>query len=107
VLAEAEDLNRPLLVHPVTAAAETRLRPVVLDGMPLGLGTLKALEDGGGLVLRAYEPHGARGTASLTLPDNWTLESGADLLERSTGEPELGFGPFQVRTWRLVRPGSA
>ena len=28
VLAEAEDLNRPLLVHPVTAAAETRLRPL-------------------------------------------------------------------------------
>ncbi len=106
VLAEAEDLNRPLLVRPVTAAAETRLRPLVLDGLPLGLGTLKALEDGGGLVLRAYEPHGARGTARLTLPEDWTLECGADLLERPSGEPELGFGPFQVRTWRLRRRGA-
>jgi alpha-mannosidase len=102
VLAAAEDLNRPLLVHPVTAAAQARLRPVVLDGMPLGLGTLKALEDGGGLVLRAYEPQGARGSARLALPDDWTLESEADLLERSSGEAQLGFGPFQVRTWRLV-----
>ena len=104
VLAEAEDLNRPLLVRPVSAAAETRLRPLALDGLPLGLGTLKALEDGGGLILRAYEPHGARGTARLTLPEPWRLESAADLLERPTGEPDLGFGPFQVRTWRLA-PG--
>jgi alpha-mannosidase len=102
VLAEAEDLNRPLLVRRVGAAEEARLRPVALDGLPLGLGTLKALEDGGGLVLRAYEPQGARGDARLTLPEHWRLESGADLLERATGEPELGFGPFQVRTWRLV-----
>ena len=102
VLAEAEDLNRPLLVRPVTAQAEARLRPVALDGFPLGLGALKPLEDGGGLILRVYEPQGARGAARLTLPDGWTLESVADLLERPTGEPELGFGPFQVRSWRLV-----
>jgi alpha-mannosidase len=60
------------------------------------------LEDGGGLVLRAYEPQGARGTARLTLPERWAVESAADLLERPSGEAELGFGPFQVRTWRLV-----
>ena len=82
VLAEAEDLNRPLLVHPVPAAGDARLRPLALDRLPLGLGALKALEDGGGLVPRAYEPQGARGTAQVTLP-------------------ELGFGPFQVRTWTL------
>ncbi len=102
VLAEAEDLNRPLLVHPVTAAAEARMRPVALDGLPLGLGAQKALEDGGGLVLRAYEPQGARGIARLTLPESWALDSATDLLERPSGEPELCFGPFQVRTWRLV-----
>jgi alpha-mannosidase len=103
VLAEAEDLNRPLLVHPVRAAADARLPPLALDGLPLGLGALKALEDGGGLVLRAYEPQGARGTARLTLPDGWALDSATDLLERPSGEPDLDFGPFQVRTWRLLR----
>jgi len=105
VLAEAEDLNRPLLVHQVRAAADARLRPLALDGLPLGLGALKSLEDGGGLVLRAYEPQGARGTARLTLPDGWALDSATDLLERPSGEPDLDFGPFQVRTWRLLRYG--
>ena len=102
VLAEAEDLNRPLLVRRTSAGGDARFRPLALDGFPLGLGALKALEDGGGLLLRAYEPQGARGTASLSLPDGWALESATDLLERPNGEPELGFDPFQVRTWRLV-----
>ena len=105
VLAEAEDLNRPLLVRRTSAGADARLRPLALDGFPLGLGALKALEDGGGLLLRAYEPQGARGSASLSLPDGWALESATDLLERPSGEPELGFGPFQVRTWRLSGGG--
>jgi alpha-mannosidase len=105
VLAEAEDLNRPLLVQPVAATEEQRLRPLALDGLPLGLGALKVLEDGGGLILRAYEPQGARGGARLSLPEGWALESGADLLERATGEPELGFGPFQVRSWRISPAG--
>ena len=69
-----------------------------MDRLPLGLGALRALEDGGGLVLVAYEPQGTRGTAQVTLPDGWALESSTDRLERRTGEPELGFGPFQVRT---------
>ena len=103
MLAEAEDLNRPLLARPVRAAADARrCARCALDGLPLGLGALKPLEDGGGLVLRAYEPQGARGTARLTLPDGWSLDAATDLLERVSGEPELGFGPFQVRSWRLV-----
>lgn len=102
MLAEAEDLNRPLLVRPVTAAAEARLRPVALARLPLGLGALKASEDGDGLILRAYEPQGARGAVQLTLPEGRELESTADLLERSTGAPELGFSPFPVRTWRIL-----
>ena len=69
VLAEAEDLNRPLLVHPVSAAAGRGCARSRSTACRSALGTLKALEDGGGLVLRAYEPHGARGTARLALPD--------------------------------------
>jgi len=103
VLAEAEDLNRPLLVRPVAAGAECRLRPLAIDGLPLGLGALKPLEDGGGLLLRLYEPQGARGAASVELPEGWALDAETDLLERPRGAPDLGFGPFQVRTHRLVR----
>ena len=60
VLAEAEDLNRPLLARPV-AGEEASLRPLAVEGLPVALGGLKALEDGGGLALRVWEPQGARG----------------------------------------------
>ena len=38
---------------------------VSVDGLPLGIGALKRAEDGNGLILRVYEPHGARGIATL------------------------------------------
>ena len=108
VLAEAEDLNRPLLTT-VTGAAATgaagpaSLRPLQVTGLPLGLGALKAAEDGDGFVLRCYEPHGARGAAAVAVPPGWELAGELDVLERPAGTPELSFTPFQVRTWSLVR----
>ncbi len=103
VLAEAEDLNRPLLVRPVRAGGASVARPLALDGLPVALGALKALEDGGGLVLRVYEPQGARGRAELTLPPGWERDAELDLLEGVTGAPEAHLDPFQVRSWRLRR----
>lgn len=103
VLMEAEDLNRPLLPRRITAQKEHSWEALRLAGLRLGLGTLKTLEDGGGLVLRAYEPQGARGNISLELSPEWTLESELNLLEEPAGEPSLEFAPFQVRSWRLVR----
>ena len=103
VLMEAEDLNRPLLAHPCRAERETSWQALRIEGLQLGLGALKALEDGGGLVLRAYEPHGARGTVRVEPPPGWTLESELDLLEGSTGPPDLSFTPFQVHSWLLKR----
>jgi alpha-mannosidase len=105
VLAEAEDLNRPLLARALTAASPSRWSAVDVDGMTLGLGALKVCEDGGALVLRAYEPHGARGRVTLDLPDGWAATAGLDLLERDTGAPNLAFTPFAVRSWLLERTG--
>jgi alpha-mannosidase len=105
VPAEAEDLNRPLPARPVARGAGTSLRPLRVDGLPVALGALKPLEDGGGLVLRAYEPQGARGRVTLALPDGWSADAGLDLLERESGPPDLTFGPFAVRSWRL-RPST-
>jgi alpha-mannosidase len=101
VVMEAEDLNRPLLALPWRAGGPVRRRVLALDGLPLALGALKAAEDGDGLVLRLYEPHGARGTARLVLPDGWRATAELNLLEDPVGEPDLGFRPFQVRTFRL------
>jgi alpha-mannosidase len=103
VLVEAEDLNSPLLVHPVQTDRTGPLpSPLGLSGLTLGLGTLKPLEDGGGLVLRVYEPQGARGAVQLALPEGWQAEE-IDLLERPLGEAQYELAPFQIRSWRLTR----
>jgi alpha-mannosidase len=72
-----------------------------LEGLPLGLGALKPLEDGGGLVLRTYEPEGARGRSEAAVPPGWTIDAELNLLEDEVGPPELAFTPFRVRSWRL------
>ena len=71
VLAEAEDLNRPLLARRTSARAGASLRPLRLGGTPVALGAFKVLEDGGALLLRVYEPQGARGRVALELPGGW------------------------------------
>ncbi len=101
VLAEAEDLNQPLPARAVDRGAGTSLRPLRVDGLPVALGALKPLGDGGGLVPRAYEPQGARGRVTLELPGGWEADAALDLLERETGAPDLAFTPFAVRSWRL------
>ena len=103
VLTEAEDLNRPLLTRPCRAGEEVSWSSLTVAGAGLGLGTLKPLENGAGLVLRAYEPYGARGAARIELPAGWVMDAELDLLERPLGEPQTFFTPFQVHTWRLRR----
>jgi alpha-mannosidase len=105
VLAEAQDLNRPLLTAAVRAAGPVSLRPAEVTGLPLGLGALKPAEDGAGYVLRCYEPYGGRGEAAVRLPPGWRLAGELDVLERPCGPAGLAFTPFQVRTWRLARDG--
>lgn len=103
VLSEAQDLNRPLLARPVRTSGPASWRPLQLEGLPLGLGALKPLEDGGGLVLRTYEPQGARGRTEAAVPPGWSIDAELNLLEDELGPPELGFTPFQVHSWRLRR----
>ena len=101
ILAEAADLNRPLIARAVRAAKTFSFRAVEVEGLPLGLGSLKAPEEGGGLVLRAYEPQGARGEVRFTLPGGWTVREALDGLERPVEKPGFHFAPFEVRSWRL------
>jgi alpha-mannosidase len=104
VLAEAEDLNRPLPARRVAAAAASINRGLRLDGLPVAVGALKIDEDeDDALVLRLYEPQGGRGDVSVELPSGWTLDADIDLLERGSEPPGRGFTPFAVRSWRLRR----
>ena len=101
VLREAEDLNLPLSAQRVRTNFETSLQLIELKGLPLALAALKPLEDEPGLLLRCFEPQGARGHVRLDLPGAWRAVQELDVLERPLGEPEMHFNPFQVRSWKL------
>jgi alpha-mannosidase len=101
---EAEDLNQPLLCAAARGLAPTTLTPLGCEGVAAGLGALKGAEDGDGLILRVYEPAGARGPLALKLPTGWREAGALDLLERpSAPKAEGALSPFEVRSWRLRR----
>jgi alpha-mannosidase len=106
VLAEAEDLNQPMPCRPVRAGGEAEWRAVEVRGLSLGLSALKPAEDGGALILRAYEPAGGRGPADIVLPEGWRLGEAVDLLEEPGGREGSGFLPFELRSWKVEREGS-
>ena len=106
VVAEAEDLNRPLLARPVRASGERSWSGLQFGGLPLGLGALKPAEDTVGLVLRVYEPLGASGRAEIRPLEGWSIDSEVNLLEDATGKGELWFSPFQVRSFLVRRAGA-
>jgi alpha-mannosidase len=103
VLAEAEDLNRSLLCLPVNADAGSTWTAARIDGLPLGLSGFKPAEDGTSLILRTYEPAGARGTARITLPEGWNVDDELNLLEERIGAADLRFTPFKLHSWRIRR----
>jgi alpha-mannosidase len=102
VLAEAEDLNRPLYHHPAKGPHVT-MPLVTVTGPRLGLGALKPAEDGDGLILRVYEPAGARGLVQVAAPPGWSIAGEVSLLEDETRPPSPLIRPFEIRSWRLRR----
>jgi alpha-mannosidase len=101
---EAEDLNQPLLIGLARGLAPATLAPLGCDGLAAGLGALKPAEDGDGLILRVYEPAGARGRFAHRLPEGWRDAGPADLLEQPSAPKAEGWlSPFEVRSWRLKR----
>ena len=122
VVAEAQALNSPLCAV-VAAPGEGSLPleqslvslPVeaglLLDaGVTLGLGALKRAEDGAGLIVRVYEPHGARGTAILEFGAEVRSIRKVNLLEEPIEDDKvevegstasLTVRPFEVITLRV------
>jgi alpha-mannosidase len=103
VLAEAEDLNQPLLYRRVASGAGTTWMAVGIRGIALGLSGFKPAEDGNGLIFRTYEPAGASGKADVALAEGWSLCDEVDLLEDRQGPANLRFSPFKLRSWRIKR----
>jgi alpha-mannosidase len=103
VLAEAEDLNRPLFHRAIGAGAVAEHRFLKVKGTPVALGALKPAEDGDGLILRVYEPNGARGPAAVEAPKSWSVAGEVSLLEDAVEAVSNQIHPFQIRSWRLKR----
>jgi len=102
VLAEAEDLNQPLLVRATKVAGDASWHAARLSDRPLALSALKPAEDGGGLILRVYEPSGGRSMPTVALPEGWKVAGHVNLLEEPV-DGDLSFAPFQIRSLHLTR----
>jgi alpha-mannosidase len=115
VVAEAFALNSPLIAVPAAGDESPGAldRFLVLDGLPLSLGSLKRAEDGDGLILRLHEPHGNRGRATLRFPLRLQRVERVNLLEESDAGPapvlsddgltaDLDLRPFEVMSLRVV-----
>jgi alpha-mannosidase len=102
VLAEAEDLNRPLFHRPLAGAAEGARSFLAVDGPNVALGALKPAEDGDGLILRLHESAGGRGPVTITPPAGWRVAGEVNLLEDALPGSGPGLNPFQIRSWRLI-----
>jgi alpha-mannosidase len=115
-ISEAHDLNAPLQAVRIlssTGTSSTGDWPSSLQFAKLGapgmrLSALKKSEDGNEIIVRVYEAHGGRGTATLetTFGRNHAvltnlLEEEIETLEIVDGTLEFGFTPFEVKTIRL------
>jgi alpha-mannosidase len=112
VAREAFALNSPLVpVRGGEPPAESSF--VETEGVELALAGLKRSEDGEAVILRLYEPHGARGPTRLRFPGGLKGAEKTNLLEDRGGTPveveggrvELEVRPFEVVTLRL-EPGT-
>jgi len=101
VLAEAEDLNRPLFHAPVHCGNEETHPLLKVKGAACALGALKPAEDGDGLILRVYEPASARGPIAVEPPKGWKVVGETNLLEDAIAPPSDFIRPFEIRSFRL------
>lgn len=111
----ALELNVPATALPVRCGPTPPPARVFIEaaGTPVVIEALKPAENGRGLILRLYEPHGARGAVTIRLgfpvarafACNLVEEGDEPLPLRSEG---LCFDirPFQIRAFRLIPDGA-
>lgn len=118
VVRRAMELNHPAVV--VAADVQGGMRPskhawLRLDADHVVLDTIKAAEDGTGTIMRFYESSGGRETVRVQWSQGIAkavvvnlLEDEAESLELSQdGAIELSFGPFEIKTIKLISPDAA
>jgi alpha-mannosidase len=107
VTREAFSFNSPL-VAAVNESIPSEYGFVTVEGVELARGCLKRMEDGRGVILRLYEPHGARGPVTLRFTSGVERAEKVNLLEEPEGTVEvrgdevlLDVRPFEVLTLRV------
>jgi alpha-mannosidase len=108
VAREAFSLNSPLVVGE-GGGEPAGYGLVATEGVELALGSFKRAEDGRGVILRLYEPHGKRGRATMRFAFGTGSVERANLLEEPEGavetregEVRLDVRPFEVLTLRVL-----
>jgi alpha-mannosidase len=114
IVRAAAELNVPLVIRAPRAEAgglPSHSSPVRCEEPAVVIETLKAAEDGDGVVLRCYESHGSHARATLRFSDAPGSVEAVDLLEAPVGndallaheggEVRLRLRPFQVFSLRL------
>jgi alpha-mannosidase len=115
VVRRAMELNHPAAAVAATAhagALPAERAWVRFDSEHVVLDTIKASEDGSGTILRFYESSGGRETVRLKWMQSIASASLVNLLEDEVaalefaddGSLELSFGPFEIKTVKLVSP---
>ncbi len=107
VVAEAFAFNAPLVWTKCNAKLDSR--PLfAVDDPNLVLDTVKRSEDGAGLVLRFYEAHGARGSATVRVPGRFeqarycnVLEDAGKKVRRRAGRLVVPYQPYKIISIRL------
>ncbi len=104
VVQAAHAFNAPL-VATSGAAPGKKNGFVSVSGLELGFGALKMAHDREGVVLRVYEPHGSRGTTTLTFDREVKSATRVNLLEEDiAGDVAVDSNAvtFTVRPFELV-----
>ncbi|MCA9834901.1 MAG: alpha-mannosidase [Thermomicrobiales bacterium] len=106
VTQEAMSLNAPLVVTEVAADAQPIAPFVTIDGVQLGLGTVKKAYDREGIAVRVYEPHGIRGVSSLTFDRPVKAINRTNMLEEDVDGAEVTLdgatASFEVRPFEIA-----
>ncbi len=114
VVAAAAAFNHPAHVVSGVSSPAWANRPLVTcrhNGSAV-VDTVKAAEDGAGVVVRVYEAHGNRQEVILTLDNAISRVEEVNILEEpcadthltfAAGELKFGLRPYQVRSFRLRR----
>ena len=110
VVAEAFAFNSPLRAvrsAPAEQCYSTDDPNTVID-------TIKKAEDDDSVIVRLYECHGARGTATIHLPLSFAKASVCNILEERLGAAEIAgrqlrvdYAPHQIITIKLSDPASS